>query len=65
MKVLITGVTRPDKPIGWKYRVSDNSVLLDFYTARISVEEEIFMVQKGISQMKLLKNPQKVKNVYS
>ena len=65
MKVLITDVTRPEKPIGCEYRVSDDSTLLDFYTSRISLKEEIFIVQKGIRHLQLLKNPQKVKNVYS
>ena len=41
-------VTRPDKPIGCMHRVSDNSKLLEFYTPKITLEEGIFMAQKGI-----------------
>lgn len=65
MKVLITDFARPEKPIGCECRVSDNSTLLEFYTSRISLKEEIFIVQKGIRHLQLLKNPQKVKNVFS
>lgn len=65
MKVLNTGVTRPEKPIGCVHGVSDASTLLDYYALKINLEEEIFTAQKGIRQMKLLKNPKKVKNVYS
>lgn len=35
-------VTRPDKPVGCKYRVSDNSKLLSFYTPKITLEEGIW-----------------------
>jgi nucleoside-diphosphate-sugar epimerase len=36
-----TIVTRPDKPVGCMYRVSDNSKLLLFYTPKITLEQGI------------------------
>ena len=43
-------VTRPDKPVGCMYRVSDNTKLLSFYTPKITLEQGIAEAVNVIGQ---------------